>query len=69
MTYEHVYQINDQKAISNDEMQVNMAQLLTDLVEAGDSNFDEINELVPFNSPKLPTITLYDYIGRILTHS
>lgn len=65
MTYEACYQANEQKALPNSEMQSNMSQLLNDLAEEGDK-FQVHEELAPFVSSKVPTITLNDYIGRIL---
>lgn len=42
-----------------------MSALLTDLIEVGDKNQDEIESLRVFNSPKVPSISLYDYLMRI----
>lgn len=43
-----------------------MSQLLLDLVEEGDQNLEIIPDLLPFHSAKIPQISLYDYIGRIM---
>jgi hypothetical protein len=47
-------------------MQSNLSSLLLDLVDEGDNILETIEELKPFVSGKIPKISLYDYLGRIL---
>lgn len=43
-----------------------MAYLLMDLCEEGDNDANNVQELESFNSPKVPSISIYDYICRIV---
>lgn len=43
-----------------------MAYLLMDLCDEGDNDANNVEELDPFNSAKIPSISIYDYICRII---
>ncbi|CAK62617.1 unnamed protein product (macronuclear) [Paramecium tetraurelia] len=66
LSYEQQHELYNQQIADNKQLSSAMAYLLMDLCEEGDNDANSIQELEAFNSSKIPSISIYDYLCRIL---
>lgn len=68
-SYCQQYVDSGQLPLENQEIVEGIAALLEDLAQEGDNDENSLAALEPFNSLKVPSISLPDYLARIIKHA